>query len=151
QFDATVLSPGGLVAASGNRALFAVGNQLQLSRGNALQNQVALNGLGTALAQSHVGLAGTAPVGVAFQNDASAVACQVLSVYVQSAHGFRLQVGAVVLEVEGGDGAQSGFFAQGTVYAAATGVVAGVRVDSAFAGGVAALGRTTNGHGQSQA
>src|SRR5690606_17715131 len=150
QFDAAVLSPGGLVTAGGNRTLFTVGNQLQLGWGNALQHQVALNGLGTTLAQSHVVLAGAALVGVAFQNDASAVAFQVLGVNVQSAHGFRLQIGAVVLEVEGGDGAQSGFFAQSAVNTATTGVVAGVRIDGAFARSVAAFGRAANGHGQSQ-
>src|SRR5690606_24967639 len=77
QFDATVLRPGVLVAASGNRALLAVGNQLQLAGVDALQNQVALNGLGTTLAQSHVVLAGAALVSVAFQDNAVAVGLQV--------------------------------------------------------------------------
>ena len=144
----------------GNRTLFTVGNQLQLSRGNALQHQVALNGLGTTLAQSQVVLAGTALVGVTFQNDALAAGLQVTSVNVQSAHGFRLQVGAVVLEVEGGDGAQSGFVAHAAVDGTRVGAIASVRVDStgasastsAFTGGVAALGGTAHGdsHGQGQ-
>src|SRR5690606_1058179 len=47
QFNATVLSPGLLVVTGYNRTLFTVGHQLQLSRGYALQHQVALNGLGT--------------------------------------------------------------------------------------------------------
>src|SRR5690606_17789413 len=150
QLYATVLSPGLLVVASGNRTLFAVGNQFQLSRGNALQNQVALNGLGTTLAQSHVVLTGTALVSVAFQNDASAVAFQVLGVYVQSAHGFGFQVGAVVLEVESGDSAQSRFFAQAAINSASVGTVACVRVNSTFASSVAAFGGATYSNGESQ-
>ena len=88
------------------------------------------------------------------QNDALAAGLQVTSVNVQSAHGFRLQVGAVVLEVEGGDGAQSGFFAHAAVDGARISTVTGIRIDRArtFARIVAAFGRTTdsNSHGQSQ-
>ncbi|MNJ63523.1 hypothetical protein D3C77_594340 [compost metagenome] len=91
---------------------------------------------------------------MAFQNDASAVAFQVLGVYVEGTHGFRLEVGAVVLEVEGGDCAQSSFFAHAAVNGTSVRTVASVRIDSAraFAGIVAALGGTANSdsHGQSQ-
>src|SRR5690606_6999584 len=73
QFDATVLGPGLLVVAGSNWTLFAVGNQFQLSWGNTLQYQVALNGFRTTLAQCHVVLTSTTFVGVAFQNNASAV------------------------------------------------------------------------------
>ncbi|MNN80597.1 hypothetical protein D3C81_1973460 [compost metagenome] len=71
---------------------------------------------------------------------------------VQSAHGFWLQVRAVVFEVEGGDCAQGGFFAQGTVNSASVGTVASVRVNSAFASVVTALRGATYSysHGQSQ-
>ncbi len=116
---------------------------------------VALNGLGTTLAQSHVVLAGAAFVGVAFQHYALTAAFQVFRVYVQSAHGFRLQVGAVVLEVEGGDRTQSGFVAQAAVNGTAVGAIACVRIDAAigtFTGSIAALGGATHSHshGQSQ-
>src|SRR5690606_31918472 len=47
QLYTAVLSPGLLVVTHGNRTLFAVGNQFQLSWGNTLQNQVTLYGLGT--------------------------------------------------------------------------------------------------------
>src|SRR5690606_557142 len=69
QFDATVLSPGLLIAAHGHCTLFAVGNQFQLALSNALQNQVALNSLRATLAQSHVVLTGAALISMVFQND----------------------------------------------------------------------------------
>src|SRR5690606_39937063 len=58
QFNATVLSPCFFGGANNRRLLFTVGDQLELGRGHALQNQVALNGRGTALAQSHDVLTG---------------------------------------------------------------------------------------------
>ncbi|SPO68180.1 protein of unknown function [Pseudomonas sp. JV241A] len=152
QFDATVLSPGLLVVTGSNWTLFAVGNQFQLGRRNALQYQVALNGFRTTLAQSHVVFASTTLVGVTFQHDASAVAFQVLGMNVQSAHGFWLQVRAVVFEVEGGDCAQSSFFAQAAVNSASVGTVASVRIDLALTCVVTAFRGATYsyGHGQSQ-
>ncbi len=73
---------------------------------------------------------------------------------VQSAHGFRLQVGAVVLEVEGSDGTQSGFFAHAAIDGPGISTVTSIRIDRArtFARIVAAFGGTTdsNSHGQSQ-
>ncbi|RMS63822.1 hypothetical protein ALP65_01121 [Pseudomonas aeruginosa] len=94
-------------------------------------------------------------VGFVFQHYALTAAFQVFRVYVQSAHGFRLQVGAVVLEVEGGDRTQSGFVAQAAVNGTAVGAIACVRVDAAigtFTGSIAALGGATHSHshGQSQ-
>src|SRR5690606_41938595 len=92
--------------------------------------------------------------GVTFQNDTVAGCLQVLGVDVQCAHGFRLQVGAVVLEVEGGDGAQSGFFAQAAVDGTSVRTVTGVGIDGSrtFARIIAALGGTADGnsHGQSE-
>src|SRR5690606_29364490 len=151
QFNATVLSPCFFGGANNSRLLFTVGDQLELGRGHALQNQVALNGSGTTLAQSHVVLTGATLVGVTFQNNAVALSFQVLGVNVQSAHGFRLQVGAVELEVEGGDGAQSGFFAaQATVSTGGSAsAVTGVRVYRAGTGSVTTLGGTTNHNAES--
>ncbi|MNS44995.1 hypothetical protein D3C72_774530 [compost metagenome] len=117
-----------------------------------MQYQVALNGFRTTLAQCHVVLTSTTFVGVAFQNNASAVCFQVLGVNVQSAHGFWLQVRAVVFEVESGDSAQSSFFAQGAVNCTSVCAVTSVWIYRAFTGIVAAFGRATYSysHGQSQ-
>ncbi|MNY29166.1 hypothetical protein D3C86_1631930 [compost metagenome] len=90
---------------------------------------------------------------MAFQDDASAVGLQVAGVNVQSAHGFRLQVGAVVLEEEGGDGAQGGLFTvQAAIDGTGVGAVASVRIDCTFASSITALGGATYGncHSQSQ-
>src|SRR5574344_743008 len=147
QFYAAVLGPVSFAVAAGNRALFTVGHQLQLCGGNTLQHHVALDSLGTTLAQGHVVFAGTALVGVAFQNDTAAVAFQVAGVYVEGAHGFRLEVGAVELEVEGFDGAQRSF-AAAVEFAAVTGttghaaVKACIGVQGFVAGIVAAFGGT---------
>src|SRR5690606_7118284 len=116
QFNATVLSPCFFGGANNSRLLFTVGDQLELGRGHALQNQVALNGSGTTLAQSHVVLTGAAHVGAILQNTAVALSFQFIGVTVHSSHGLRLQVGVDELELEGGDDAQRGFFAaQATV------------------------------------
>src|SRR5690606_18672593 len=141
QLYTAVLSPGLLVVTHGNRTLFAVGNQFQLSWGNTLQNQVTLYGLGTTLTQSHVVLASTTLVGVAFQNDTVAGSLQILGMDVQSTHGFRLQIGAVVFEVERSDGAQSSFFAHAAVDGTSVRTVTGVRIDTsrAFARIIATL------------
>src|SRR5690606_8062491 len=91
QFYATVLSPGFFASASHSSFLFAVGDQLQLSGRNALQNQVALNNGCTTLTQSHVVLTSTTLIGVAFQHYAVTLRLEILGVYVQGAHGFGLQ------------------------------------------------------------
>src|SRR5690606_4990373 len=152
QFYATVLSPGFFASASNSCFLFTVGNQFQLSGRYALQNQVTLYGGRTALTQSHVVLASTTLVSVAFQHYAVALGLEILGVYVQGAHGFRLQLGAVELEVESGDSTQSSFFAAdaaGTSRGRSGAVVTSVRIDCASAGCIAALGRTANHNAES--
>src|SRR5690606_33108420 len=152
QFYATVLSPGFFASASHSSFLFAVGDQLQLSGRNALQNQVALNGGCTTLTQSHVVLTSTTLIGVAFQHYAVTLRLEILGVYVQGAHGFGLQLRAVELEVESGDGAQSSFFAAdatGTRRRRSGAVITSIRIDRPGAGSITALGRTANHNAES--
>src|SRR5690606_9676628 len=153
QFDATVLSPGFLAGTGNGRLLFTVGDQLQLRRGYALQNQVTLNGSRTTLTQRHVVFAGATLVGVTFQRNTVALGFQVLGMNVQRAHRFGLQLGAVELEVEGGDCAQSSFFTAGTAGISAgsggAAAVARVRIHRASTCRVTAFGGTTNHNAES--
>src|SRR5690606_10218618 len=152
QFYTTVLGPCFFASTSDSRFLFAIGDQLQLCRGNALQHQIALNSCGTTLTQSHVVLTSTTLIGMAFQRYAITLCLEVLGVYVQGTHGFRLQIRAVELEVESGDGAQSRLFAADV--AAASGrsgaaVITSVRINCTGAGSITALGGTANHNAES--